>query len=113
MRVLVAGASGVVGRYLVPQLVERGHDVVGTTTRPENLAGIERAGAAAVLLDGLDASGVHDVVARTQPEAIIHQMTALKGTPDFKHFDRWFSKTTSCARRGRRTCSRPRTPRDQ
>src|SRR5215213_12010270 len=93
MRVLVAGASGVVGQFLVPMLVERGHDVYGTTTRKDRFEEIARAGATPLLLDGLDAASVKQAVAETRPEAIIHEMTALKGTPDFRHFDRWFAKT--------------------
>jgi nucleoside-diphosphate-sugar epimerase len=93
MRVLVAGASGVVGKYLVPMLVERGHSVFGTTTRQDKLAAIAGLGATPVLMDGLDAAAVRKAVADTQPEAIINEMTALKGAPDFKHFDRWFAKT--------------------
>jgi 2-alkyl-3-oxoalkanoate reductase len=100
MKVLVAGASGVVGRSLVPQLVERGHEVTGTTTRPANVDQIERAGAHAVLLDGLDGNAVRDAVRRIRPEAIISEMTALKGKPDFKHFDRWFAVTNALRTKG-------------
>src|SRR3954447_15249189 len=95
MKVLVAGASVVVGRYLVPMLVERGHEVSGTTTRQDNLAEIAALGATPVLMDGLDAASVSRAVEQTRPEAIVHEMTALKGTPDFKHFDRWFAKTNA------------------
>lgn len=100
MRVLVAGASGVVGTYLLPQLLERGHDVIGTATRREGVERIRRTGATAVLLDGLDATAVREVVARTKPEAIVNEMTALKGTPDFKRFDQWFAKTNELRTKG-------------
>lgn len=93
MKVLVAGASGGVGQYLVPMLVERGHAVYGTTTRPENMEAIASVGATPLLLDGLDAQAVKRTVRKARPEAIINEMTALKGKPDFKHFDRWFAKT--------------------
>jgi nucleoside-diphosphate-sugar epimerase len=93
MRVLVAGAGGAVGRRLVPMLVARGHHVIGTTTKPESLDVVRALGADAVVVDGLDGVAVGEAVARAEPDAIIHEMTALSGTPDFKQFDRWFART--------------------
>lgn len=74
-------------------LVERGHQVFGTTTRHDRVSEIADQGATPLLMDGLDARAVGGAVAAAEPEAIIHEMTALTGTPDFKHFDRWFAKT--------------------
>jgi nucleoside-diphosphate-sugar epimerase len=93
MRVFVAGAGGAVGKRLVPMLVARGQQVTGTTSRPEAADHIRRLGAEPVVVDGLDAVGIGQAVARAEPDAIIHEMTALSGTPDFKHFDRWFALT--------------------
>ena len=93
MRVFVAGGTGVVGRRLVPQLVARGHQVTATTTSPGKLGVLERLGADAVLMDGLDAVSVGEAVARAWPDVIVHQMTAIAGTPDMKHMDRWFATT--------------------
>jgi nucleoside-diphosphate-sugar epimerase len=93
MRVFVAGASGAVGRRLVPMLLARGHQVTGTTTSDRGIALLQGLGADAVVVDGLDAAGIGQAVARAEPDAIIHQMTALSGTPDFRHFDRWFATT--------------------
>ncbi|HET9085863.1 MAG TPA: NAD(P)-dependent oxidoreductase [Candidatus Limnocylindrales bacterium] len=93
MRVFVAGASGAVGRRLVPMLVARGHQVTGTTSRPEGADAVRTLGATSVVVDGLDAVGIGEAVARAEPDAIIHEMTALSGTPDLKHFDRWFAPT--------------------
>ena len=95
MRVLVAGATGAIGTPLVRQLVERGHQVTATTRRPDKLDRLRRLGATAVIMNGLDAASVGEVVARAEPEAIIHQMTALSGTPDMRHFDRWFGATNA------------------
>src|ERR1051326_9048342 len=98
MRVVVAGGTGVLGRRLVPQLVARGHQVTATTTSPAKLGMLEQLGAAGVVMDGLDAVSVGEAVAAAQPDAIVHQMTAISpahaGQPDMKHFDRWFATTT-------------------
>ncbi|HZI97591.1 MAG TPA: NAD(P)-dependent oxidoreductase [Actinomycetales bacterium] len=93
MRVFVAGGTGVLGRRLVPQLVARGHHVTATTTDPGKLGLLERLGAEAVVMDGLDALSVGEAVAAARPDAIVHQMTAIAGKPDIKHIDRWFATT--------------------
>lgn len=93
MRVLVAGATGAIGRRLVPALVARGHDVVGTSRTPENAAGLRSLGAVPAVLDVLDPTAVHELVSRTEPEAIVHEATALSGLSDVKHFDRSFETT--------------------
>jgi 2-alkyl-3-oxoalkanoate reductase len=93
MRVVVAGANGAVGRRLVPMLVASGHQVTGTTTTASGLAAIRALGAEAVVVDGLDGVAVGRAIAAAEPEAIVHEMTALSGAPDFRHFDRWFALT--------------------
>jgi nucleoside-diphosphate-sugar epimerase len=93
MRVFVAGANGAVGRRLVPMLVANGHQVTGTATSERSGTAIRAMGAEAVVVDGLDAVGIGEAVARAEPDAIIHEMTALSGSPDFRNFDRWFTPT--------------------
>lgn len=97
MRILVAGGTGVVGRRLVPLLVERGHQVTATTTGPAKKDLVQEMGATAVVMDGLDAASVMEAVRSTRPDVIVHQMTAIapghSGKPDFKHMDRWFALT--------------------
>ena len=100
MRVFVAGASGVIGRRLVPQLVERGHEVVATTRRPEKSGGLTALGAAVAVMDGLDAAEVGEAVARAEPDVIVHQMTALAGMSDLRHFDAEFATTNELRTRG-------------
>ena len=80
MRVFVAGGSGAIGRRLLPQLVERGHEVVATTRNQAKGASLRALGAEPVVMDGLDAGSVGEAVARAAPEVIVHQMTALTGT---------------------------------
>ena len=100
MRVFVAGASGVVGRRLVPQLVDRGHDVVATARTPEKLDALRALGAEAVAMDGLDAASVGEAVATAEPEAVIHQMSALAGMSDLRRFDEGFALTNELRTRG-------------
>jgi nucleoside-diphosphate-sugar epimerase len=93
MKVLVAGATGALGRPLVRQLVARGHDVFGTT-RSESKADVIRGlGAEPLVADALDPEAVARAVAESEPEVIVHQLTALSGSIDMRHFDRDFALT--------------------
>lgn len=93
MRVFVAGAAGAIGRRLIPQLVERGHQVTASTRGAGKVDELRGLGAEPVIMDGLDAATVGEAVARSEPDAIVHQMTALAGKPDLRHFDTWFATT--------------------
>jgi nucleoside-diphosphate-sugar epimerase len=93
MKIFVAGASGAIGRRLVPRLIEQGHEVTGTTRSPGNTDAIARLGAKPVVLDGLDAEAVTRAVVAAAPEVIIHQMTSLAGPMDLKKFDQHFAMT--------------------
>jgi nucleoside-diphosphate-sugar epimerase len=77
MRVFVAGGSGVLGRSLVRQLVARDHEVTATTTDASRLDVLRRLGAEAVVMDGLDAASVGEVVAAAAPDTVVNQMTGL------------------------------------
>jgi nucleoside-diphosphate-sugar epimerase len=85
---------------LVPQLVARGHQVTATTRSAGKVERLRVLGADPVVVDGLDGVAVGEAVARAEPDAIIHQMTALAGTPDMKRFDRWFATTNTLRTRG-------------
>jgi len=93
MRVLVVGASGAIGTRLVPQLIARGHVVIGTHRSPAHAAKIRALGAEPVQLDLLDEPVVRRMVLAAEPAAIIHQATALADMRDFKRFDRGFAQT--------------------
>jgi nucleoside-diphosphate-sugar epimerase len=92
MRVLIAGATGAIGRQLVPRLVAAGHDVVGMTRSESKRALLRELGAEPVVADALDPDQVADAVGRARPEVIVHQLTAI-GALDLRHFDRDFALT--------------------
>jgi 2-alkyl-3-oxoalkanoate reductase len=77
MRVFVAGASGAIGRRLLPQLVAAGHEVTGITRSEERAEAIRAAGARAVICDALDTDALHAAVTGAAPEVVVHQLTAL------------------------------------
>jgi 2-alkyl-3-oxoalkanoate reductase len=102
MRVFVAGGAGALGRRLVPQLVARGHEVTATTRSAGRSDELRALGARPVVVDGLDGIAVGRAVAEAQPDAIVHQMTALAGAPDLRRFDRWFATTNELRTTGTR-----------
>jgi 2-alkyl-3-oxoalkanoate reductase len=93
MRVFVAGGSGAMGRQLVPRLIEHGHDVVASVRSAGKTGELAALGAEPVVMDGLDAESVAGAVAHAAPEVVVHQMTALGGAFDLRHFDRTFALT--------------------
>src|SRR5262249_36987071 len=88
MKVFVAGGSGAMGRRLVPQLVAAGYEVVAMTRDQDKASWLRRVGAQPAIADALDRAGVVDVVKRSEPEIVIHQLTALAGAKSFKNFDK-------------------------
>lgn len=92
MRVFVAGATGAIGRQLVPRLVQAGHEVHGLTRTPSKQQLLRDLGAEPVLADALDATAVAEAVRRVEPDVVVHQLTAI-GAFDLRHFDRTFAAT--------------------
>jgi nucleoside-diphosphate-sugar epimerase len=84
MRVFLAGASGVIGRTLVPKLVAAGHELTGTTRSEERAQAIRAAGAHAAVVDVFDADRLREAVARARPEVLIHELTSLPDRLDFR-----------------------------
>jgi nucleoside-diphosphate-sugar epimerase len=93
MRVFVAGATGAVGKPLVPMLLEGGHEVVAMTRSAGRAEGLRALGATPAVADGLDRRAVVDALVSTRPEVVIHQLTALTGFKDMKHWDREWQQT--------------------
>ena len=93
MRVFVAGASGAIGSRLVPQLIDRGHEVIGTFRSPRNAERVRALGAEPIAVDLLDPRAVRTAVLESEPEAIVHQATALADVRFSRNFDRSFAQT--------------------
>src|SRR5258708_38545777 len=93
MRVLVIGATGAIGRQLVPQLLAAGHQVSATTRSPVKLDGLSAAGTDAVVLDGLDGAAVGEAVARAEPRDIVHARTAIPAKLNPRPLERPFAAT--------------------
>jgi 2-alkyl-3-oxoalkanoate reductase len=100
MRVFVTGATGALGRHLVPGLVTAGHEVIATTRMPGKVAQLRAAGAEPVILDGLDREAVIAAVQAAAPEVIVHQMTALAGLRSLRNPDKTFAATNELRTRG-------------
>jgi nucleoside-diphosphate-sugar epimerase len=100
MRVFVTGATGALGRHLVPGLVAAGHEVTATTRTPGKVAQLRAAGATPVVVDGLDREAVIAAVLAAAPEVIMHQMTALADMRSFRNPDKLFATTNELRTRG-------------
>lgn len=93
MKILVAGATGALGKQLIPLLVANGHEVVGMTRSEGKRGLVEGLGAQPVVADALDPEAAGRAVSDAAPEAIVHQLTALADSLDPRHFDRDFALT--------------------
>ncbi|MDQ3895346.1 MAG: NAD(P)-dependent oxidoreductase [Actinomycetota bacterium] len=100
MRVFVTGASGAIGSRLVPQLIDAGHEVVGTHNSPASAELLRTLGAKPVNLDLLDARAVRKAVLENEPEAIVHEATALADAKWGRSFDEAFAKTNELRTKG-------------
>ena len=93
MKIFVAGASGALGRQLVPKLVANGHDVTGMTRTESKRDLVRSLGARPAVADALDPDSVARAVAEAEPEVIVHELTGLSGSFDMRHLDRVFELT--------------------
>jgi 2-alkyl-3-oxoalkanoate reductase len=93
MRVFIAGATGVLGRRLVPMLLSEGHEVVGTTRSKQKAMGLRQAGVEPVVLEGLNGAAVHSAVRAARPQVIVHELTGLEGKTDIRTMEEAFEAT--------------------
>jgi nucleoside-diphosphate-sugar epimerase len=93
MKVFVAGATGALGKQLVPLLVANGHDVVGMTRTEAKRDLLRSVGAQPVVADALDAEAVGRAVGEAEPDVIVHQLTAIPPRINMRRFDREFALT--------------------
>src|SRR3954449_10080066 len=93
MRVFVAGASGAIGTRLVTQLIDRGHEVIGSSTSPKSAERVRQLGAKPVKLDLLDPQAVRKSILATAPDAIVHEATALANAKFTRNLDKSFVVT--------------------
>src|SRR3954447_17965670 len=94
MKVLVAGATGALGKQLVPRLVANRHEVTGITRSASKQDAVRALGARPIVVDALDPDQVARAVAQAEPDVIVHELTALSGPLDMRHWDRYFAPTT-------------------
>jgi nucleoside-diphosphate-sugar epimerase len=92
MRVFVAGATGAIGKQLVPRLAAAGHEVFGMTRSESKRAMLSGLGAVPVVADALDPDQVAEAVGSARPDVIVHELTAI-GALNMRHFDRGFALT--------------------
>jgi 2-alkyl-3-oxoalkanoate reductase len=93
MKVFVAGASGAMGKRLVPQLLAGGYEVVALTRSAGKARELHALGAEPVVADALDRTAIMQAVMRAEPEVVIHQLTGLAGATSFRNFDKEFALT--------------------
>src|SRR5581483_1492346 len=102
MRLFVAGATGVIGRRLLPMLAREGHEVVGLTRSEERTALIRELGAEPAVADAFDADALARVVADARPEVVIHELTDIPRSIDPKRFAEQFERNNRLRREGTR-----------
>ncbi len=93
MKVFVAGATGAIGKPLLPQLVAAGHEVAALTRSPDKAEGLLAAGVEPVVADALDRDAIVAAIVRAKPDVIVHELTAIDDLSDMRHFDRGFATT--------------------
>src|SRR5206468_10074060 len=93
MRVFLAGATGAIGKQLVPRLVAVGHEVHGMTRSESKQGMLQALGAVPVVADALDPEQVAEAVGTAKPDVIVHELTAIPSSLDMRHFDRDFALT--------------------
>jgi nucleoside-diphosphate-sugar epimerase len=100
MRVLVAGATGAIGRQLVPVLVKAGHAVTGLMRSPRNAQWVRELGAKPIVCDALDVNAVAQAVTEAGPDTVVHELTALSGATDLRKLGKFFAISNELRTKG-------------
>jgi len=93
MKVFLAGSTGAVGKALVPKLIAAGYEVTALVRSPEKAREVEAEGAVPVIADALDRAAMTAAIFKAEPEALIHELTALRASGNFRKFDQDFATT--------------------
>jgi nucleoside-diphosphate-sugar epimerase len=93
MKIFIAGATGAVGRRLIPVLIQRGHQVIGMSRSKDKMKTIRANGAPPVIADAFDAEGLNKALRDTKPDVVIHQLTAIPGRLNLRNIGRDFALT--------------------
>src|SRR3989441_1224297 len=93
MRVFLAGATGVIGKRLVPLLISGGHYVIAATRTPDKVMSLRAVGAEPVVVDALDRAAIMKAIASARPDVVVHQMTALARMGNLRNLDKEFALT--------------------
>jgi len=93
MKIFVAGGTGAIGRFLVPQLIAAGHEVVGLARNDAKAGQLEAAGAKPAIADPLNRDALTAAIVDTRPEVVIHELTAISSLGDLKNLDHEFELT--------------------
>lgn len=93
MRIFLAGATGAIGRRLIPQLVSAGHTVIAATRSPGKAHELMQQGAEPAIVDVLDKDAIHKVVVSARPDVVIHELTALANVMSYRNFDSALAET--------------------
>jgi nucleoside-diphosphate-sugar epimerase len=104
MRIFLAGATGAIGKPLLPMLISAGHTVVATTQHNDKMMSIHSAGATPMLVKALNKEEVLSAVQEARPEIVIHQLTAIPANLNLRHFDEGFAVTTGSVLKVQTTC---------
>ena len=97
MRIFIAGATGVLGRNLIPKLLNHGHSVIGTSSTKARLRELQQLGS--VLMDGIDRDSVFAAVSSSTPDVVVNEMTAISKVRNYRNFDLELSDQSSAGGR--------------
>jgi nucleoside-diphosphate-sugar epimerase len=93
MKIFIAGATGAVGRRLIPALIQLGHQVIGMSRSKDKMKMIRASGATPVIADAFDAKALNNALQETKPDVVMHQLTSIPGRLNLRNIGRDFALT--------------------